>query len=972
MDDDVEVARKALEHAVANPTAFSAADINAFADVVERANSKPTVLPEVKVYGDPKSKDTPLDTPLSRSPEPQDPLSVKSPKGFKAADDAHQQWAANLFDPNAHTASKIRELARDPEYHPPIPKHDGLVDSLLHPIDSLNSAARLIGGADRVYEPSLDAFRRDMAPHLGDKAGKLDENSPEYKMYADAQWAKAYDQAKAEGKSLIRQQYHQNEGWKEKVVSGAHDAMANGVSAMNGAADSMSLGGGAKLLRLLDRAAGTNTAGDVANLDETHSAAHTIGEIGGALAPGGIGNTLVREGGNALRGAGIVSKAPSFLKSVGAGAALGATDTLGRAGINAAAGDATGDVAHDTLVSSLLGGAMGGAGDLVGKGAGKMVQGLRAKLPELPIAEELGGHTDVMRGFVPGERYGALKQEADALGTGPRALLASKLAPPLAEQGALTAAEGQAATGKVNQQYYAAHGNVRRPVDPLLNAATELHDSFHGPDGRPLPGQNERAVAMLRSEIGKMADVEVAPTARPGYHGYDGPAGPTGDFDFGLGKAPVPPHVDPAYGQASAAARDHFMANEGKLAHAMENHPEPGHPGSNPESDKAWSSLLEEAPKYKGTVYRGTTMSPEEIQRLLASKKLPGSHMYTSADPEEALRYAQSGQGQPVVFHIDGADGVALGGVPRYQATEVGVPAGRKFSIVGATEDESGTLNVQVRGSGAPKAIEPDDGAMSFAEARKRGFDVDHALRGLPPDVQEAIQSDLLDVGVHVTPKRFNPKETDTVISGLDAALKAAQGPGGGPHPELNRLLEASRAVRDQFPDHQVVPGGSWSGFKHDASMKMAAEERAAAMAGVPGAMRGDMTANEAIGLHGKILGYGDPNRHPEIDQSLRGLAGRAGGEAPQQLEDVRRVAAAESMKDKTGFFAKVRNGMPIASLSQSGIQMRLDPLARSATGLRGGAVGGSAGALRNETADDPKPMSFDEINRLLNPTGAY
>lgn len=779
MADDLEVARAALRHAVENPESFTASEINAFSDVVERAQSQPTSLPEVTIVGDRDAKPE-LSTPLTRSPEP--PTVASLPRTDRAAkleatESAHAKWADDLFDPKAATASKVRELARDPEYHPPIPQHDGMVEKLLHPLDSINAAARLVGGADRVYEPSLDQFRRDMGPHLGERAGQLDESSREYKMYADAQWLKAYEQAKAEGKSIIRQAYHQDKGWGERVVSGAHDVMANGVAGLHGAADAMTMGAAPKLVRMLS----PDTANEMASLDETHRPAHVAGEIAGAIAPAGLTNAAVRAGGNVLRGAGLVGAAPSIAKSIGAGAAIGATDTAGRAAVDAADGQGfdANQVAKDSFMNALLGGGVGGAGHLVAAGAGKMVSGLRERLPELAAAEGLGGETSMLRGFVPGKRYEALRQEAAATPgrPSPVGLLAYRLEQPLAEQGAITAAQGKAATAKVNEAYYAAHGDVRRPVDPLLNAATELHAGYHGPDGAPLPGQHERAVGMLRGEIGKMADLEVVPDSHPG--------------------------------------------------------------------------------------------------------------------------------------------------------------------------------------------------AMSFAEARKRGFDVDKYLAKAPPEVREHMLTDMLGVGVVPVPGQFNPRETDTIVSGLDQALKAAQGPGGGPHPELNRLLEASRAVRDQFPDHPTVPGGNWSQFKHAASEQMAAEAREAEMAGVPGAMRGSLTANEAKRLYNNVAGYGDRGRHPEIDASLDAMAKRAGGQAPQDLSDIARVKAVESMQDKRGVFAKVRGGSPLASLSATGTQLRLDPLARATSRVPGASV--AAGAVgAQDQPDAPRPLTFDEINRLLSPFGQY
>lgn len=832
-------ARKALEGWSKDHSLFTDDEVHALLGVAQGggdasssvATGKVTALPEVKIEASPKDHtpfpDDAISTPITRAPPEPDTQSAHTeymaPDKFALIGSNHDKWANDLFVPKTSpeaklSASGVKELYRDPEYHAPQPQHDGLVGSLLHPLDSIAAASEKLphflgGGTEHMYEPSAEQFLRDEGPYLPPKFHQAHtdtasiEQSPEFRMYADAQWAKAHDQAKAEGRSVARHAYVSDEGWANKVRNMAVGGAGHVAAGVNGAADAMTFGLGPKLADVAfpDEAAGRQS------LVESHPEAHTAGAIAGFASPGGFGNELAGGAAGLAKGlAPAAAKAvPRFVQAGAKGALAAGTDVLGRAGVNAASGNPTdwNATGRDAAIAALLGGGMGAGFDALGQAANFHGTNLREKIPALPVAEGFGGKTSVVSGFEPGKRYGELVAEGNAQSpkVHPVSLLAQKLEGPISQAASDVATEGRAATGKVNSAYYAEHGNTRVPVTPLLDAATELHEGLHDPSGNPLPGQHEQASGMLRREIGKMAE---------------------------------------------------------------------------------------------------TKMRPE------------GPH------------------------------------------------------------------------------------TLGFDEAEAKGHNIDHLFRGLDQDQIDMIRSGGMGQGVEVRPRAYNPKETDQIVSGLDAALKAAHGPGGGPHPELNKLLEASRAVRDQFPDSANVPGGNWADFKHNASVRQAVEERAADMAGAPGLLRGTgkagagreappLTAAEAKNLFNTIAGSGGPSgeptatgRHPEVDTALAQYAQRAGGAAPQNLADIPRVKAVEAVRDRAATKVKIHNGFPMTNLSGEGARMRLDPimsrLALPSTqlgGLRGGGLGG-AGAYphyrQGQSQNEPPPASLDEINRLLNPNQPY
>jgi hypothetical protein len=147
-------------------------------------------------------------------------------------------------------------------------------------------------------------------------------------------------------------------------------------------------------------------------------------------------------------------------------------------------------------------------------------------------------------------------------------------------------------------------------------------------------------------------------------------------------------------------------------------------------TNKALSDAVDRGLGYQGTVYRGARMSPEEIQKLVASGKVKSDHLWsTSKDEGHAEAFAKKGStGEPVVFAIDGSSGVDLDTVPGLNTfDEVGIPTGRQFQIVDSFRDKSGVLRVKMsdgtRGPAGDEVSAMAEGVSPQARLRAEDYE---------------------------------------------------------------------------------------------------------------------------------------------------------------------------------------------------------------------------------------------------------
>jgi len=104
------------------------------------------------------------------------------------------------------------------------------------------------------------------------------------------------------------------------------------------------------------------------------------------------------------------------------------------------------------------------------------------------------------------------------------------------------------------------------------------------------------------------------------------------------------------------------------------------------------TQVLDESPKYEGTVYRGTAPSAERYEQIKGLE--PGDKMSmagftsTSVEREIAREFADTG-GRSIIYTIDNAKGSAIGelsGVPGEK--EIVLPHGASYEVKGVQEGD--------------------------------------------------------------------------------------------------------------------------------------------------------------------------------------------------------------------------------------------------------------------------------------------
>src|SRR5262249_29814124 len=126
---------------------------------------------------------------------------------------------ARTHDANLPNASKRKDFTAPPEFLPNPPDA-----AATNPIEAFglklqNARASLpgiLGGkVEHFLEPSLEQFQAEMGPFV--HPSELHHGSDAYKEYADSLWQKIYDQAKAEGRPVVRDAYKKDQTWATKA-----------------------------------------------------------------------------------------------------------------------------------------------------------------------------------------------------------------------------------------------------------------------------------------------------------------------------------------------------------------------------------------------------------------------------------------------------------------------------------------------------------------------------------------------------------------------------------------------------------------------------------------------------------------------------------------------------------------------------------------------------------------------------------
>lgn len=279
---------------------------------------------------------------------------------------------------------------------PPVakePKLRELPDVIGQTPDSLKRPGTIegesIAPARTWYEPSLDEFRAEMAPVIGEEAARsVTEDDTLFQRYADAKWAEAFDTAKLRGKTLQRYKdisTETTEGKIEKALLGANRYVRAGAASLEeGVTGGLPSAAVAKIAEM------TGFDPDASEeLERERSAGgaglRTAGNIGGMLLPGSIfgraskaasgaaaplGGAVVLKGGGNLPSRIAGRAIPAMAGGAGGLAAHGAAADLAQ-GLNPFSPDFLSRRGED------LGyGALGGAGsELLGSAASGIARG---------------------------------------------------------------------------------------------------------------------------------------------------------------------------------------------------------------------------------------------------------------------------------------------------------------------------------------------------------------------------------------------------------------------------------------------------------------------------------------------------------------------------------------------------------------------------------------------------------------------
>jgi hypothetical protein len=422
------------------------------------------------------------------------------------------------------SASKDPTLYAPPEF---MPEGDGSLDVL---------------AAQQFFEPGVDEFRSVRGPELaaqGIDPNTLDENSDEYKRYADEKWRQVYARAAALGQPVVRNAFKKAGGLGDEAALRARRAQdtlkAVGYGYLGG------LLPGLEDLVFDDPTIYADFQNDLResagkprkeppvlleqNAPRAAAARHEVAAIGagiaGAISPGSAPSRIAQGAYRALapEGAKLGSRMLAGMFAGGLSGAMGAMGGIGgeMAGDwdeeSAAAGEGVSKGALAQVAAGVGGGALG---ELLERGAKAAMRSLRSpgsRLGEkLGLAEEAGYETSMLSGVKPGKELG--QQIDDARARGVRHPY-TEMTTDVAERGAQTMHDLQATArrelGDNVEKYYSSTDKKpttwRKPVE-LVNRTVEVLRNLRTEKG-DIPFDD--AANAFRRDLGRMVRARVVP-----------------------------------------------------------------------------------------------------------------------------------------------------------------------------------------------------------------------------------------------------------------------------------------------------------------------------------------------------------------------------------------------------------------------------------------------------------------------------
>lgn len=461
-------------------------------DLGEHSSLGPTGLDAMQAGGLPSEASADVTAQLEREhPGVARAFSMQPP--IRQHDPAANATAHDQYDMSLQTMSKRKDMAAPPEWHPPTPIQPA------NPFDSvwgkIKQAANALpewvpgGGTEHYIEPSIEKFRQEMAPVLGDKVALANEDSDLYKEYADAKYLAALKAAQTEGRDIVRHAFRKGDiidAIPGGVTRGLHSVLGASVGADKG------LTGG-----LLSRATIGKERADEASRDTPY--ADMAGFVAGAANPNSVGNLAVKGAakGAALLpgGAALARVAGSLPGRIAAGAPAGyigaaATDLAGEAPDVLSGDEELSGALSRANSAGLSGSALGLVGGFLGAGMRAEARNLRDPKNGLPLAsaEAGGARMRPFRGVDPGEANLALEARARSMpGAEPYApnvpeMLAGDLREPFANR-ARELDEGLKARGGTLREFEQAYGHEKIPLKNTVKAILDARKKLVQSDG---------------------------------------------------------------------------------------------------------------------------------------------------------------------------------------------------------------------------------------------------------------------------------------------------------------------------------------------------------------------------------------------------------------------------------------------------------------------------------------------------------
>ena len=437
-------------------------------------------------------------------------LSQEPPKPWEVT----PQHKPEDYDESLPTASHRKEapFVAPPEYIPP-PKAQPL-DFWGH----LNDAALILprhkdGGAEHFFEPSIEQFRKDMAPAYGERVMKIDEFSPEYQEYSDKLWKDIYDQAVAQGRPVIREKFKRRNGIVDTLEGMGWKGAQQATAAAHGVSEALPF----NFPERITNAIGATNAENQEKVASAAPLAHDVGFAAGAVAPFSTGNIALKAAGAVTPGVvgDLAASLPNAVRIAGHNAAAGYISGWAQSlGTDLARGDRAGALGRANK-AGFIGIPLAVGGGLLTHGLQNEAAALRREGP-LGEAGGIGATPSVLRGVKPGPTVEKLRGQARELGLGPEAqpdvesMLVARAEEPMVAEGRRQRAAGEARVGTALEQFHKINAGEYRSPERYIRALSDLHENLVDAKGNPLP-ENGPIVGQLRRKLGELADIELVP-----------------------------------------------------------------------------------------------------------------------------------------------------------------------------------------------------------------------------------------------------------------------------------------------------------------------------------------------------------------------------------------------------------------------------------------------------------------------------